>query len=99
MAIKKSEKTKRSLRWSVGLFRNASGKLVAAYVNAEGEPMPYEQARVGAKRALFFAVYYLNPPYVMLLFTEELGRKMIATAAVLQILGAIAIKKIVNIKI
>jgi tight adherence protein B len=49
--------------------------------------------------ALFFAVYYLNPPYVMLLFTEELGRKMIATAAVLQILGAVAIKKIVNIKI
>lgn len=49
--------------------------------------------------ALFFAVYYLNPPYVMLLFTEELGRKMIAAAAVLQILGAVAIKKIVNIKI
>lgn len=49
--------------------------------------------------ALFFAVYYLNPPYVMLLFTEELGRKMIAVAAVLQILGAVAIKKIVNIKI
>ena len=49
--------------------------------------------------ALFFAVYYLNPPYVMLLFTEELGRKMIATAAVLQVLGAVAIKKIVNIKI
>ncbi len=49
--------------------------------------------------ALFFAVYYLNPDYVMLLFTEELGRKMIATAAVLQVLGAVAIKKIVNIKI
>ncbi len=49
--------------------------------------------------ALFFAVYYLNPPYVMLLFTEELGRKMIAAAAVLQVLGAVAIKKIVNIKI
>jgi tight adherence protein B len=49
--------------------------------------------------ALFFAVYYLNPDYVMLLFTEELGRKMIALAAVLQVLGAIAIKKIVNIKI
>jgi tight adherence protein B len=48
---------------------------------------------------LFFAVYYLNPDYVMLLFTEELGRKMIAGAAVLQILGAITIKKIVNIKI
>ncbi len=49
--------------------------------------------------ALFFAVYYLNPDYVMLLFTEELGRKMIALAAVLQVLGAIAIKKIVAIKI
>ena len=49
--------------------------------------------------ALFFAVYYLNPDYVMLLFTEELGRKMVAVAAVLQVLGAVAIKKIVNIKI
>jgi tight adherence protein B len=49
--------------------------------------------------ALFFAVYYLNPDYVMLLFTEEAGRKMIAVAVVLQILGAITIKKIVNIKI
>jgi tight adherence protein B len=49
--------------------------------------------------ALFVAVYYLNPTYVMLLFTEELGRKMIAGAAVLQVLGAIAIKKIVTIKI
>jgi tight adherence protein B len=49
--------------------------------------------------ALFFAVYYLNPTYIMLLFTEELGRKMIAVAVILQILGAITIKKIVNIKI
>ena len=49
--------------------------------------------------ALFFAVYYLNTEYVMLLFTEELGRKMIAVAAVLQVLGAVTIKKIVAIKI
>jgi tight adherence protein B len=49
--------------------------------------------------ALFIAVYYLNPTYVMLLFTEELGRKMIGVAAVLQVLGAVTIKKIVNIKI
>lgn len=49
--------------------------------------------------ALFFAVYYLNPEYVMLLFTEPLGRKMIAVAIVLQIMGAVAIKKIINIKI
>lgn len=49
--------------------------------------------------ALFLAVYYLNPDYVMLLFTEELGRKMIAVAVALQIVGAVAIKKIVSIKI
>jgi tight adherence protein B len=49
--------------------------------------------------ALFFAVYYLNKEYVMLLFTEELGRKMIAVAVVLQLLGAYTIKKIIEIKI
>lgn len=49
--------------------------------------------------ALFFVVYHLNPQYVMLLFTDPLGRKMIAVAAVLQVMGAIAIKKIVNIKV
>lgn len=49
--------------------------------------------------ALFFAVYYLNEDYVMLLFEEELGRKMIAFAAVMQIFGAVAIKKIIAIKI
>ena len=49
--------------------------------------------------ALFFVVYHLNPDYIMLLFTDPLGRKMIAAATVLQILGAIAIKKIVSIKV
>lgn len=49
--------------------------------------------------ALFFAVYHLNADYIMLLFTDPLGRKMIAVAVVLQVLGAICIKKIVNIKV
>lgn len=49
--------------------------------------------------ALFFVVYHLNPDYIMLLFTDPLGRKMIAAATVLQVMGAIAIKKIVNIKV
>jgi len=48
---------------------------------------------------LFFAVYYLNPEYVMLLFTHPLGRQMAAGAVVLQILGAFCIKKIIDIKI
>jgi tight adherence protein B len=54
---------------------------------------------MGLPIALFFAVYYLNASYVMLLFEDPLGRKMIAFAAFLQVLGAITIKKIVNIKI
>ena len=49
--------------------------------------------------ALFFAVYYLNPDYVMLLFTEELGRKMVFVAGLLQVVGAVVIKKIVAIKV
>jgi tight adherence protein B len=48
---------------------------------------------------LFFTVYYLNPDYVMLLFNREIGRKMIGVAIFLQILGAIVIKKIVNIQV
>jgi len=48
---------------------------------------------------LFFAVWHLNAEYVMLLFTDELGRKMVAVAAVLQVLGAVCIKKIIAIKV
>jgi tight adherence protein B len=48
---------------------------------------------------LFIVVYALNPGYVMLLFTEPLGQKMLGGAIVLQVLGAIAIRRIVNIKI
>ena len=54
---------------------------------------------MGLPIALFLAVYHLNAEYVMLLFTDALGRKMILVAVVLQILGAVCIKKIVNIKI
>ncbi len=49
--------------------------------------------------ALFFAVLYLNPEYVMTLFTDELGRKMIGVAIFLQVLGAVCIKKIIQIKV
>lgn len=49
--------------------------------------------------ALFFTVYYLNPDYVMLLFNREIGRQMIGVAIFLQILGAVVIKKIVDIKV
>ena len=39
---------------------------------------------LGAAIVLFFVVYHLNPSYVMLLFTDPLGRKMIAVAAFLR---------------
>jgi tight adherence protein B len=49
--------------------------------------------------ALFVCVWKMNPDYVLLLFTDELGRKMISVAVGLQILGAYSIKKIIQIKV
>ena len=48
---------------------------------------------------LFAAVYYLNPEYVMVLFDREEGRKMLFATGFLQILGAVCIKKIIDIKV
>lgn len=48
---------------------------------------------------LFATVYHLNPEYVMILFNDVTGRKMLAVAIVLQLVGALSIKKIVDIKI
>lgn len=48
---------------------------------------------------LFVAVYRLNPEYIMMLFTDPMGKQMLAGAIVLQVLGALAIRKIVNIKV
>jgi len=48
---------------------------------------------------LFVTVYRLNPEYVMPLFTDPMGRKMLAGGIVMQLLGAIVIKKIINIKV
>jgi len=54
---------------------------------------------MGLPFVLFLAVYKLNPEYVMVLFTDPMGKKMLAVAVFLQILGALAIRKIVNIKV
>lgn len=48
---------------------------------------------------LFVVVYRLNPEYVMPLFTDPMGRKMLAGAIIAQLLGALVIRKIVNIKV
>jgi tight adherence protein B len=54
---------------------------------------------LGLPPVLFLAVYRLNPDYVMMLFTDPMGKKMLAGAVVMQILGALVIRKIINIKV
>jgi tight adherence protein B len=48
---------------------------------------------------LFFVLLKLNPTYVMLLFEDPMGRKMLMVTGFLQVLGALAIRKIVNIRV
>jgi tight adherence protein B len=48
---------------------------------------------------LFVSVYRLNHDYIMMLFTDPMGKQMLAGAIVMQVLGALAIRKIVNIKV
>jgi tight adherence protein B len=49
--------------------------------------------------ALFLFMLHLKPDYVEMLWTDEMGIKMAIGALVLQILGALCIRKIVNIKV
>lgn len=48
---------------------------------------------------LFVVMWRLNPGYVMVLFDDPLGNKMLAVGLVMQLLGAIVIKKIIDIKV
>ena len=49
--------------------------------------------------ALFCVVYRMNPEYLMLLFTDDMGKKMLVGGVVMQLLGALVIRKIVNIRV
>jgi tight adherence protein B len=49
--------------------------------------------------ALFLFMLHIKPDYVALLWTDEFGIKMSIGALIAQILGALVIKKIVNIKV
>lgn len=48
---------------------------------------------------LFATMLYLNYDYAMVLFRDETGRKLMAFALVLQVVGALVIRKIINIKV
>jgi tight adherence protein B len=49
--------------------------------------------------ALFLMMLRLNYDYIMMLFEDPLGKKMLVFGIIMQILGAIAIKKIITIKV
>ncbi|HMP79235.1 MAG TPA: type II secretion system F family protein, partial [Pirellulaceae bacterium] len=49
--------------------------------------------------ALLLVMLRLNYDYIMMLFNDPLGRKMLAVGIATQILGAICIKKIITIKV
>lgn len=54
---------------------------------------------IGLPIGISLILYRLNPKYISLLWTHPAGRKMLAVAIFLQVLGMICIKKIVSIKV
>jgi tight adherence protein B len=44
-------------------------------------------------------IYLLNPSFIMILFQDEMGQKLVMAAIVMQILGYYCLKRIVAIKI
>ncbi|MFK8112401.1 MAG: type II secretion system F family protein [Rubripirellula sp.] len=54
---------------------------------------------LGLPPVLFLVMLKLNYEYVMMLFTDEIGRYMLCGALVTQLIGALVIKKIITIKV
>jgi tight adherence protein B len=54
---------------------------------------------LGLPPVLFVVMWYLNPGYSMVLFTDPMGHQMLVGAVIMQIIGALVIRKIVNIKV
>jgi len=48
---------------------------------------------------LFVVMYFLNREYIMSLFKDDMGRWMIGGTIVMQLIGALVIRKIVDIKV
>lgn len=54
---------------------------------------------LGLPPVLFLVMLRLNYDYVMMLFEDPLGQKMLIGAIIMQVLGAFTIKKIIDIKV
>lgn len=65
----------------------------------DGRRTPLGRSPAGIPFVLLVAVYQLNPDYIMVLFNDPLGTKMLAVGALMQVVEALVIRKIVNIKV
>ena len=61
--------------------------------------LPLTAFATAAAYTLFAVVYRMNPDYLMLLFTDDMGKKMLVGGIVSQLFGALMIRKIVNIRV
>jgi tight adherence protein B len=67
-------------------IRTAQGRLTAVIL-------------IGLPPLLLLLLRLLNPDYVMLLFNDALGHKMLAAACTLQVIGSIVLWKVVHIEV
>jgi len=49
--------------------------------------------------AMLFILYGMNPDYISILFVNPLGRFLLVTAAVLQVIGFFVIRRIIDIEV
>lgn len=54
---------------------------------------------LGLPPVLFLVMFRVNLDYVMVLFSDPIGKVLLAGAVILQLLGAFVIKKIITIKV
>jgi tight adherence protein B len=74
-------------------------KLLGTVAALTGEGRISGSVLLGMPPALFIYMLYVNPDYIKPLFTDELGKYMIMGAVFMQLLGAVAIKKIITIRV
>lgn len=74
-------------------------KLLGTVAALTGEGRISGSVLLAMPPALFLYMLYANPDYVKPLFTDEVGKYLIMGAVFMQFLGAIAIKKIITIRV
>ena len=79
---------------------DAAGQAAAQLRNSDCDYMGMlDVSTLALPVGLFIVLYQLNPEYCAMLWTDPLGKQMLAVAIVMQILGALMIRQIINIKV